>query len=926
METHFKLTSDMSDGFEVKANYNDIKQYLFSHPVLYRPYKKSSGSNGRNFKSTWNILSDIIQVSGVSPSSEQYIYILSNKKRILNEACAGAGKTTMSRIKLMLNKITMNIPESKLLFLAYNKSAIADIESKYNKANSDLLKYYTSCTTNFDSQAYQTMVSRCNSFEKAQFKTFHAFSFSWVDTFLDTSGGLNYINNVKKSLDSTDSKHVSMSKLKVFSESEDLNLFRKAVDNCYNKQLISDDAYERLSNENSLSDLQSFYCYLCERLETTDYDTWDDNPRFKSLNYLTIGELKVIFNVYEKIIKLYSKTTCTYQSLPQRLYELLLTKDKNDKYANLELLRNSFSYILVDEYQDFTPLMVQILKLILQGNEELGILPYTDAYFVAIGDGDQSIYGFRGTDSDNCIRFSDDFKTAEDTIVTVMTINRRCRSAILDEAGALIKSNPRRIDKPVRWLYTGGQVSIHPFTNLSEEMKILCDCIDTDKFPNTCVSFRNRYSAKYTSLYLFNKMIPFSMSESKSVYPYRDSLCLTLNSVCELLIDPINIDLMREVLYKIFPSGKFISKSILNSILTKYESSLKSQAKQTNEFGVRVGSMSYKPFYELDFGQATNSSAFNEVLSSLTNMALSIRANRQLSMSTYMPYVFKYVMNNYINFISKNFQDSFSPEYVNYVYSLYCQDISYLKFKADIQNKRRFQDSSTNPKVILTTFHSLKGLEFDSVHLIDMTQGVFPTSYNDYSPIQQDRLELEDLRLMYVASTRPKYELHLYYDKNNPSYFMNFFHNSKALEVPETPTVEYSDIKEALSDNGFTLTDTITVSNNSNTTDDLNISLQEVSANDIALKLGGSLIVTDEPSISPSEPNMRVDLATTTLADMCNNSTDDKNIIEIDDTDFFEEPVKSTKTTLTSEESSALSNKPKVSSLIEVLRSKGIQI
>ena len=92
--------------------------------------------------------------------------------------------------------------------------------------------------------------------------------------------------------------------------------------------------------------------------------------------------------------------------------------------------------VLVDEYQDTSPLQQQLL---------LEIAPHRDVF--AVGDDDQSIYSFRGADHRNILRFERDFAGAR---VFRLEQNYRSTGAILDAANAVIRHNRERRDKTLR--------------------------------------------------------------------------------------------------------------------------------------------------------------------------------------------------------------------------------------------------------------------------------------------------------------------------------------------------------------------------------------------------------------------------------------------------------------------------------------------
>lgn len=79
------------------------------------------------------------------------------------------------------------------------------------------------------------------------------------------------------------------------------------------------------------------------------------------------------------------------------------------------------------------------------------------------------------------------------------------------------------------------------------------------------------------------------------------------------------------------------------------------------------------------------------------------------------------------------------------------------------EDKQNIQDISG--RLILSTIHGTKGLEFDNVYIIDVNCGVFPSSYS--TDIEEER------RLFYVGITRPKKKLYICYDERQPSIFIN---------------------------------------------------------------------------------------------------------------------------------------------------------
>lgn len=105
--------------------------------------------------------------------------------------------------------------------------------------------------------------------------------------------------------------------------------------------------------------------------------------------------------------------------------------------AFLSVWQAQFRYILVDEFQDISPMQYEIIRLLAAPENNLFI----------VGDDDQSIYGFRGADPDSMKRFLTDFPEAERILLDV---NFRCHAEIVRAAGKVIAENENRIAKEIR--------------------------------------------------------------------------------------------------------------------------------------------------------------------------------------------------------------------------------------------------------------------------------------------------------------------------------------------------------------------------------------------------------------------------------------------------------------------------------------------
>ncbi|MDB5454525.1 MAG: UvrD/REP helicase, partial [Caulobacter sp.] len=132
----------------------------------------------------------------------------------------------------------------------------------------------------------------------------------------------------------------------------------------------------------------------------------------------------------------------------------------------LEEYQRRFKYVLVDEYQDTNVAQYLWLRLLAQGRQNV----------CCVGDDDQSIYGWRGAEVDNILRFERDFPGA-----TVIKLERNYRSTehILAAASGLIDANKSRLGKTLWTEATGGEkVMVRGVWDGEAESRLVADDIE----------------------------------------------------------------------------------------------------------------------------------------------------------------------------------------------------------------------------------------------------------------------------------------------------------------------------------------------------------------------------------------------------------------------------------------------------------------
>jgi DNA helicase II / ATP-dependent DNA helicase PcrA len=190
-----------------------------------------------------------------------------------------------------------------------------------------------------------------------------------------------------------------------------------------------------------------------------------------------------------------------FPELLLRTYELLSRDD-----SLREHYQRRFSHILVDEFQDTNALQYKWLKL----------LAGTHAAIFAVGDDDQSIYAFRGANAANMQHFERDFSTA-DTPVKLIKLEQNYRSHghILDAANALIKHNQGRLGKNL-WTSDahGEPVRAYAAPSDLDEAAFIVDVVkglveDNVSPAEIAVLYRSNAQSRVVEHALFNAAMPY---------------------------------------------------------------------------------------------------------------------------------------------------------------------------------------------------------------------------------------------------------------------------------------------------------------------------------------------------------------------------------------------------------------------------------
>jgi DNA helicase-2/ATP-dependent DNA helicase PcrA len=430
-----------------------------------------------------------------------------------------------------------------------------------------------------------------------------------------------------------------------------------------------------------------------------------------------------------------------FPELLLRSFELL---SKHDSLR--EHYRRRFSHLLVDEFQDTNVLQYRWLKL-LAG-------PHTALF--AVGDDDQSIYAFRGASVANMQHFERDFSTPEAPVKLIkLEQNYRSHGNILDAANALIKHNQSRLGKNL-WTSDGRGEPVRGFAAPSDndEAAFIVDVVKSlvaeDVSPSEiAVLYRSNAQSRVIEHALFNAGMPYRVYGGMRFFE-RAEVKHAL-AYLRLLAAPEDDGAFLRVVN--FPPRGIGARTLEH---------LQDQA--------RAGGTSL--WQAACAGKAASKSA-----ASLAAFVREIEAMRAATADLPLSETIEHVIEK--SGLAAHYKgEKDATERVENLEELVSAAESFVR-EADQQvaGEAEVEDGGTltaflahaaleagdtqaaegRPALQLMTAHSAKGLEFHTVFVTGLEEGLFP---HENSLSEFDGLE-EERRLAYVAITRARRRLYL---------------------------------------------------------------------------------------------------------------------------------------------------------------------
>jgi DNA helicase II / ATP-dependent DNA helicase PcrA len=484
---------------------------------------------------------------------------------------------------------------------------------------------------------------------------------------------------------------------------------------------------------------------------------WPDKYHESQTTFL--GErLANVYTEYER--RLRESNSLDFDDLIVRTIDLLERDEKTrEKY------QNKFEYILVDEYQDVNVAQYRLIALLGAKHKNVTV----------VGDDDQSIYSWRGSDYRMILRFEEDFPGAK---VFKLEENYRSTQRILDAANALVANNKTRAPKKLFTSRAEGEaITVYAAATERDEARYTVEKVkqmvrDGAAYKDFLILYRTNAQSRVFEEALIADGIPYRVVGGVGFYARAEIK-----------------DVIAYLRYIINPADALAFKRIVNVPRRGIgQQTLAALVQAANAKGMSVG--------EAIFDSELLKDAVPKKLKELERFAELIRTFRERAEDLSVADLLVSVMEDsgYVRELQAEETHDARARIENLqeligVAREYEGGEPESSLSGFLTNVALISDlDSLDPEssyVTLMTMHGAKGLEFPHVFLTGLEEGVFP-----HSRALTDETELEEeRRLAYVGVTRAMDRLFMSYAQRR-ALFGNTYAYPKSRFIEEMPGLE----------------------------------------------------------------------------------------------------------------------------------------
>jgi DNA helicase-2/ATP-dependent DNA helicase PcrA len=475
-----------------------------------------------------------------------------------------------------------------------------------------------------------------------------------------------------------------------------------------------------------------------------------------------------VYPLYERVLK--EASALDFDDLINKTVELLQSKPEIRKKW-----QQQFRYVMIDEYQDTNTAQYQLVNLLTNEQKNIAV----------VGDDWQSVYGWRGADFRNILKFEQDYKSC-----TVIKLEQNYRSTknILNAAQAVITKNAQRSDKKL-WTEAGDGLPVQLLqvaTERSEGEAIIRRVrmgIDSGQhhFKDYAVLYRTNAQSRSIEEAFVHYGVPYRVVGGVRFYDRKE--IKDLLAYLRLIFQPDDRVSFERIVN--VPARGLGTKSL--------QSFFAWQINQNLTLHAAIEQVATCP--DLTPKARASFSELTDILNALREVALAA------SVAGLIDSLLRRI--DYLNFLSDGTpRGEARQENVRELLSVAqeYQDAGLEGFLEEVALVSDLDGTDFNgDAVTLMTLHAAKGLEFPVVFMTGLEESIFPHSRALYD---QGEME-EERRLCYVGMTRARQELYMIYaasrllyggmQHNPPSRFLSEidgeFQVATSQSSFETPTL-----------------------------------------------------------------------------------------------------------------------------------------